>query len=304
MSVCTLASYPNLVFSFLESCSEFSSPDVKKSSFPETGSEISSSDTSQSRRSLNLPKSVMFVPAGASYSMLPISKKKASKRIENGRLKERSYDCNFNESTWKNDVKQSTPKKQQIPDSSDDTNSKSSELSNAQENQLTRQEPTWKSDIKQSTSNNEQLPDSSDETNSISSTLSNARVVKKLPESTRNDDLKPSTSKMGKISDTSEDTDSKTSQSSNAQAIQTARPQQMVIKPHCSCSKCTFWTETKDWVDTGECSQKPENKPLFDFNHSLFKKETSKLPQNILSLDYSSSTKLGKRASPKLLLHR
>lgn len=299
------ASYTDFVFSFLESSSEFSSPVVKKSFVPESGSEISSSDTSQSRRSLNLPKSVIFMPAGATYSMMPISKKKAHNRIENGQLKERSYECNFNESTWKKDVEQSTPKKQLIPDSSDDTDSKSSELSNTQGNQTTRLEPTWKSDIKQSTPNNEQIPDSSDETNSISSTLSNARVIKKdLPESTWNDDLKSSSSKMEQISDTSEDTESKTSQSSNAQAIQTSRPPHLVIKPHCSCSKCAFWNETKDWIDTGECSQKPENKPLFDFNHSLFKKETSNLPQNILSLDYSSTTKLGKRASPKVLLHR
>lgn len=107
-------------------------------------------------------------------------------------------------------------------------------------------------------------------------------------------------------SDFSDDTGSKSESSNNAPVIPPSQPGQMVIKPHCTCAKCAFWNDTKEWINNNECHQtKLNNKPtVCDYKHSLFKKETENEFHSILSLDYSSSTKLEKKSKPKLLLHR
>lgn len=106
-------------------------------------------------------------------------------------------------------------------------------------------------------------------------------------------------------SDVSDDTSSRrSSSSSNAPVLPLNQPGQMVIKPHCSCSKCSYWNESKEWINSTECSERKVNKPVCNYKHSLFKKEDENQVHKVLSLDYSSSTKLEKKAKQKLLLHR
>ncbi|VEN46583.1 unnamed protein product [Callosobruchus maculatus] len=79
---------------------------------------------------------------------------------------------------------------------------------------------------------------------------------------------------------------------------------QMKVKPYCSCKNCDFWTNDKSWEQAGEYEKYKPKVKLTEEPRHVFLKETSDLePVEILSVNYSSLSRLEKKSTPKLLVH-
>ncbi|XP_023310891.1 putative ATP-dependent RNA helicase TDRD12 [Anoplophora glabripennis] len=86
------------------------------------------------------------------------------------------------------------------------------------------------------------------------------------------------------------------------------RVNQLQIKPFCTCKQCDHWTNDNDWsVDTKFLNESKESKHLcINKPQTLFIKDGNQNladDRTIISLNYSSKTKLQKQSMLKLLVH-
>lgn len=106
--------------------------------------------------------------------------------------------------------------------------------------------------------------------------------------------------------ETSDETDTTTSNSVNNPKVNgnNSEHAHLVLKPHCSCSQCVHWTDSKEWIHSPEYSHKNDKKLLCNYKYSFFKKEDKNDLRNILGLEYGSGNNIGNKSKRKVLLHR
>ncbi|KAJ8959483.1 hypothetical protein NQ318_022180, partial [Aromia moschata] len=93
---------------------------------------------------------------------------------------------------------------------------------------------------------------------------------------------------------------------SDGHALPADRVGQLQIKPHCSCKQCDHWAHETDW-QTHLSFHEEENcvkRLTIEQPQTLFKKdERREEERHIMSLDFSSTSKVQKQAMQKLIVH-
>lgn len=98
-----------------------------------------------------------------------------------------------------------------------------------------------------------------------------------------------------------EDTFSSTE--SKSESLPSGNTNRMIIKPKCNCTQCHVWTTESE--PSTKCMY-PKHEVILDSPQKyLYKNEDDFNKQvNIVSIDYSSMTKVQKQSEPKILVHR